>query len=664
MKLEPGEQPWLTSICFGTAVFLLSTVTIASRSRTTHTTIHLHLIVITTYIHLLPSGISIPIQPSLTTTQSRRWSRYFPQLRHSFSDRRNVQFIHEELHLLYHITTTDVWSFAPFNHGRWPRDLNTYPLTFDSLSPPPPSAPVLVLLAVLFSQQFTRFWPIPHTNSSSVLAELPKMAPRTRRSLALENGPSTNTASVSPSTPDDATSSALPKRGRGRPRKVEIPAESSSSAVSAVDSRSESGEYSTPATSNVVTPVPSTAAKKSSAKVTASQSSKKLEPPTRPPRRQSSRISHAFQSKAEEEDNEQYLNDVSQALDSVGVKDKGKAKPQGKDKQVQTRAAKRKELPPTSDDSDGMDWAPPPKKNKAKGALPNRGSNGEPGSEDEPMAKSRRRCFYGPDTELDAIDDADEALASDYDDYDDYEDEYDDDSEAYQEDGDDVSIGNTASQPIVSQRRPRQKRNRGLPPLNEREKLEFFHPELKTMWDDLKNMPVLKAGKAAQPHAITQQLKPFQLEGLAWMRAMENTKWKGGLLGDEMGLGKTIQAVSLIMSDHPAPNPTLVLVPPVALMQWTAEIEKYTKGALKTLVFHGTNLKAKNMTARELKEFDVLLMSYNTLESTYRKQEKGFKRLEGLCKEKSAIHSLKYHRVILDEAHCIKVSYPGSSLLC
>ncbi|RYY08725.1 MAG: hypothetical protein EON55_19815, partial [Alphaproteobacteria bacterium] len=41
---------------------------------------------------------------------------------------------------------------------------------------------------------------------------------------------------------------------------------------------------------------------------------------------------------------------------------------------------------------------------------------------------------------------------------------------------------------------------------------------------------------------------------------------------DEMGMGKTIQAVSLIMSDHPAKNPTLVVVPPVALMQWQAEI--------------------------------------------------------------------------------------------
>lgn len=71
---------------------------------------------------------------------------------------------------------------------------------------------------------------------------------------------------------------------------------------------------------------------------------------------------------------------------------------------------------------------------------------------------------------------------------------------------------------------------------NDRIRLEIQHPEIKTMWKDLENMPVLKAGKADQPKSISRLLKPFQLEGLAWMTAMEKTEWKGGLLGDEMGL--------------------------------------------------------------------------------------------------------------------------------
>ncbi|KAH0497944.1 hypothetical protein TgHK011_005225 [Trichoderma gracile] len=180
----------------------------------------------------------------------------------------------------------------------------------------------------------------------------------------------------------------------------------------------------------------------------------------------------------------------------------------------------------------------------------------------------------------------------------------------------------------------------------------------------LEKMPVMKAGKIDQPASISRQLKPFQLEGVAWMKAMEKLEWKGGLLGDEMGLGKTIQAVSLIMSDYPAKQPTLVLVPPVALMQWQSEIKSYTDGTLKTFVFHGTNQKAKNITVKELKKFDVIMMSYNSLESMYRKQEKGFKRKDGIYKEKSVIHAITFHRAILDEAHCIKTRTTMTAKAC
>jgi DNA repair protein RAD16 len=131
-----------------------------------------------------------------------------------------------------------------------------------------------------------------------------------------------------------------------------------------------------------------------------------------------------------------------------------------------------------------------------------------------------------------------------------------------------------------------------------------------------------------------------------------------------MGLGKTIQAVSLIMSDFPAKKPSLVLVPPVALMQWMTEIESYTDGTLKTLVVHGTNSKSKNLTVKEIKKYDVIIMSYNSLESVYRRQEKGFKRKAGLYKEKSVIHQTDFHRVILDEAHCIKTRTTMTAKAC
>ena len=193
----------------------------------------------------------------------------------------------------------------------------------------------------------------------------------------------------------------------------------------------------------------------------------------------------------------------------------------------------------------------------------------------------------------------------------------------------------------------------------ERAKLEKAHPEIKTMWEDLKAVPVIQPSQAAQPDTITRKLKSFQLEGLDWMIKQEQSQWKGGLLGDEMGMGKTIQAVSLIMSDYPAKDPTLVVVPPVALMQWQNEIREYTDGKLKVLVYHNTNPKVKNLTMKDLRCFDVIMISYSGLESTYRKQSKGWKREDGLVKENSKIHAIKYHRLILDEAHNIKSRTTG-----
>ncbi|MCJ1391158.1 DNA repair protein rad16 [Xylographa bjoerkii] len=188
----------------------------------------------------------------------------------------------------------------------------------------------------------------------------------------------------------------------------------------------------------------------------------------------------------------------------------------------------------------------------------------------------------------------------------------------------------------------------------ERAKLERAHPEIKTLWTDLEAVPTIKPQPAHQPESINRKLKSFQLEGLDWMCKQEKSQWKGGLLGDEMGMGKTIQAVSLIMSDYPAKEPTLVVVPPVALMQWQNEINEYTDGKLKILVHHNTDPKVKKLTLRELKGYDVIMISYSGIESIYRKESKGWKRDDGLIKENSRIHAIKYHRLILDEAHNIK----------
>ncbi|KAJ5816925.1 Zinc finger RING-type [Penicillium robsamsonii] len=198
----------------------------------------------------------------------------------------------------------------------------------------------------------------------------------------------------------------------------------------------------------------------------------------------------------------------------------------------------------------------------------------------------------------------------------------------------------------------------------DRKNLVHKHPTIGTMWDVLKAQPIIQPKEAKQPVSITRKLKPFQLEGLNWMIEQEKTQYKGGLLGDEMGMGKTIQAVSLIMSDFPQPDPTLVLVPPVALMQWVSEIKEYTDGKLKVLVYHNSDAKIKKLTSAEIRKYDVIMISYASLESIYRKQEKGFSRGETMVKADSVIHAVHYHRLILDEAHSIKSRTTGVAKAC
>ncbi|KKK24113.1 DNA repair protein [Aspergillus rambellii] len=190
--------------------------------------------------------------------------------------------------------------------------------------------------------------------------------------------------------------------------------------------------------------------------------------------------------------------------------------------------------------------------------------------------------------------------------------------------------------------------------IKERKKLETQHPCILSMWDELRNNPPITPIQAQQPASISRTLKSFQLEGLNWMMQQEKSQYKGGLLGDEMGMGKTIQAVSLLMSDYPVGKPSLVVVPPVALMQWQSEIGEYTNGQLKVLVYHNSNSKVKTLRKKDLEKYDVIMISYSGLESIHRKEWKGWNRNDGIVKEDSVIHSIHYHRLILDEAHSIK----------
>ncbi|KAF9958104.1 DNA repair protein rad16 [Modicella reniformis] len=181
-----------------------------------------------------------------------------------------------------------------------------------------------------------------------------------------------------------------------------------------------------------------------------------------------------------------------------------------------------------------------------------------------------------------------------------------------------------------------------------RSQLLDFHPELWEVWDDLDKVGVQEPEEAEQPEGLKLKLLPFQREGLSWMRKQENTLFKGGVLADEMGMGKTIQMIALLLSEPGKPN--LIVAPTVAIIQWMNEIKNHAP-SLKVIIFHGPH---RTESMKELIKHDVVITTYAIIESGFRKQKFGLKQKGMTVKEDSLLHRIKWHRVILDEAHNIK----------
>lgn len=151
----------------------------------------------------------------------------------------------------------------------------------------------------------------------------------------------------------------------------------------------------------------------------------------------------------------------------------------------------------------------------------------------------------------------------------------------------------------------------------------------------------VKLKAATVPKAITVHLLPFQAEALTWMQAQENSESRGGILADEMGMGKTLEMISLLVS-RPLDGPCLVVVPLAALLQWDQEIKRFTKpGTLQTLLYHGAN---RTTQIKKLKQADLVLTSYQTLENDYRRQVNKHKVVCKYCGRSFLPDKLRVHQ--------------------
>ncbi|KAI9375763.1 SNF2 family N-terminal domain-containing protein [Aspergillus egyptiacus] len=172
---------------------------------------------------------------------------------------------------------------------------------------------------------------------------------------------------------------------------------------------------------------------------------------------------------------------------------------------------------------------------------------------------------------------------------------------------------------------------------------------------------------------LTTSMYNYQLIGCGWMRDRENSpdEPKGGLLCDMMGFGKTLQAIVNIVDGLPAdPNDpiktTLIVVPSHLVKHWMDQMRIHCDPRyIGEVVRHDAHSKLDTLNvAKSLQNFQVVVTTYEEIRRSYpvfkppKEQadvDKLFQQWELTFEENlGPLHRIKYHRIVLDEAHMIK----------
>ncbi len=122
------------------------------------------------------------------------------------------------------------------------------------------------------------------------------------------------------------------------------------------------------------------------------------------------------------------------------------------------------------------------------------------------------------------------------------------------------------------------------------------------------------------PVGLRAELRPYQLEGYAWLWSL----WQagvGGILADDMGLGKTLQALALIgkvregdvaSSPESGEPPFLVVAPTSVLSTWAVEAARFAPD-LKVVTVDRSVGKVGTALAERVAGSDIVLTSYALL---------------------------------------------------
>ncbi|EIW70483.1 hypothetical protein TREMEDRAFT_60987 [Tremella mesenterica DSM 1558] len=135
---------------------------------------------------------------------------------------------------------------------------------------------------------------------------------------------------------------------------------------------------------------------------------------------------------------------------------------------------------------------------------------------------------------------------------------------------------------------------------------------------------------------------------------------RGGIIADGMGLGKTLTTLSLVLATKKDQitggysGATLIVCPLSVLSNWEKQIADHVAmGRLTSYTYHGTG---KGVTASTLKEYDVVLTTYQTVAGEAASTDISSTPASNKKAKSSAgpLFKVKWKRVVADEGHQLK----------
>lgn len=141
----------------------------------------------------------------------------------------------------------------------------------------------------------------------------------------------------------------------------------------------------------------------------------------------------------------------------------------------------------------------------------------------------------------------------------------------------------------------------------------------------------LLAGQKIKMPDVKAELRPYQQEGVKWIKYLHDNNL-GGCLADDMGLGKTLQTITMLASLYPKEKkPTLIIMPRSLLFNWQNELARFAP-QLTVYTYYGLN--------RDMQQ----AMKHQLILTTY-----------AIVRNDAALYCKQsFHYVILDESQNIK----------